>query len=479
MEKGNAKRLVIIGAGISGMSAGIYACKAGFDVTILEKTHSAGGLSSSWKRKGYTIEGGIHWLTGSSPALPQNRIWKDVGALCENNPIQDRDPLFILVEKDRRIPFYRDPGKMAETLIGIAPEDEKAIRRLERHIRSMEKFHTPISNIKGLKTTNPIKVNRMEVIRDFLPAILALPSILTKSVSDYICQFKNESVRALLGCFLNHQQNAISLIFTLGTFASGDGGYPKGGSLVLSGNMEKKYLSLGGRILHDCEASRVVIDNKKVTGVRYNNDKFIPADAVIISANARMAIDNLFEQPLQDKWARKMRQKMDMDQCLIFSMGVKTDLSSCPRNMAFRLDQALEYAGCWSDVLLLYIYNGEEYAPEGCTVITSLLFGDMYEYWLKAKSEGTYSQKKQEIAERVTSLIQSYLPLENDRIEFTDIATPLTLQRYCSTYKGGFMSLWRAGEMPANAPLRHDRISGLYFAGQQTDFAGGLPVAVT
>ena len=29
----------------------------------------------------------------------------------------------------------------------------------------------------------------------------------------------------------------------------------------------------------------------------------------------------------------------------------------------------------------------------------------------------------------------------------------------------GFMSLWKAGKKPANAPIKHQSISGLYFAG--------------
>ena len=171
MKPGKSNKLVIIGAGISGLSAGVYACQSGFDVTILEKGHNPGGLSTSWKRKGYTIEGGIHWLTGSSDKLPHNRIWKEVGALCDNNPVIVKDPLYTLMDKGRRIPLYRDPAKMARTLIEVAPEDEKAIRRLERHIRALEHFHAPLRNIRGVKAQSRPKTNIAALLRDILPAI--------------------------------------------------------------------------------------------------------------------------------------------------------------------------------------------------------------------------------------------------------------------------------------------------------------------
>ena len=62
----NSKRVIIVGAGISGLTAGIYARRAGFYVTILESHNIPGGLSTAWKRKGYLFEGGMHCLTGLS-----------------------------------------------------------------------------------------------------------------------------------------------------------------------------------------------------------------------------------------------------------------------------------------------------------------------------------------------------------------------------------------------------------------------------
>lgn len=63
----NAK-VIVVGAGIAGLSAGIYAAQSGFDVTIIEKHTIPGGVCTSWRRKGYLFEGAIHWLAGSSPS---------------------------------------------------------------------------------------------------------------------------------------------------------------------------------------------------------------------------------------------------------------------------------------------------------------------------------------------------------------------------------------------------------------------------
>lgn len=100
-------KVIIIGAGISGLTAGVYSRRSGLETLILEKCIGPGGLSTSWKRKGYTFEGGIHWLIGAIESNPLYRIWKETGALQENNPVFFKDPIYTLVDGEDRIPLYR------------------------------------------------------------------------------------------------------------------------------------------------------------------------------------------------------------------------------------------------------------------------------------------------------------------------------------------------------------------------------------
>lgn len=468
-------RLVIVGAGIAGLSAAVYAAKSGFQTIVLEKNAVPGGLSTSWHRKGYTIEGGIHWLTGSSPRLPHYKIWKETGALQENNPVYVKDPVYTLIGKNKRISIFRDLDKTCETLAEAAPEDIKAIKRLRRHIRRIKSLHMPLHDIKGVKTVNPYKL-RLKDLFGIFPSFLALPYLTKRTIGEYIASFRNNEVRTLLGSFINHGQNALSLIYTLATYMDGDGGYPKGGSLVMSRNMADTVTSLGGEILYNKSVTRVAVEDGVVKGV-LAGDEFYPADAVIVSPDARLAMENLFDRPLEESWTKKMKNELEGDQCLIMSAGIRTDLSSFPRSMAFSLDEPFEYAGTSTGVLLINNYSADSYAPEGCTAVTSLLFGDMYEYWKKAKEDGTYQEKKKDICKRYVALIESLIPEAMGKVEMTDLATPMTLQRYCGTYKGSFMALWKTSGFPPTVSYKSESVRGLYFAGQRTGYSGGLPVA--
>ena len=81
------KKIVVIGAGISGLTAGIYAKKQGFDVAIYEKNAVPGGECTGWDRQGYHIDNCIHWMMGCSGKSSLNRIWRTVGAIDDTTKL--------------------------------------------------------------------------------------------------------------------------------------------------------------------------------------------------------------------------------------------------------------------------------------------------------------------------------------------------------------------------------------------------------
>lgn len=75
-QRGEAagKSIIIIGAGIAGLSAGCYGRMNGYRTQIFERHNIPGGVCTAWQRKGYTIDGCIHWLVGSSPGSNFHRL---------------------------------------------------------------------------------------------------------------------------------------------------------------------------------------------------------------------------------------------------------------------------------------------------------------------------------------------------------------------------------------------------------------------
>ena len=463
------KTAIVIGAGISGLTTAIYLQRSDIQTLVLEKTAGPGGVSTNWKRQGYTFEGGVHWLIGAKKEIPLHQIWIETGALQENNPVHFKDPIYTLVDEKGTMPLFRDLHGLEIT--GI--RDRLALWGLRFHLACFKNFHQPIKDLMGLKVRNPKPFSVWEYVK-MLPAALVTPLLLAQSARGYAKRFKNPRIRALLAAVVEPDINALSLIYTLGTFQVGDSGYPKGGSLRMAQNMADTFLRCGGEIRYQMPALEISQEGKQWS-VR-TKDGDLTADVVVVSVDARSAIDRLFKEPLQDGWAKKMRSGLRTTQCMFLGVGIKADLSAWPRSMQIVLPRPLKAAGRTYKTVIVNNYATEDgYAPEGCSVITCLLHGPTYGYWKEAKEDGSYAAKKKEVMADFLEAIGDVIPEIRDAVAVTDMATPLTYERYCSTFEGSYMTDWPPLRRLYHAPVRYRE--GLYFTGQRTAYSGGLPPA--
>jgi len=133
--------------------------------------------------------------------------------------------------------------------------------------------------------------------------------------------------------------------------------------------------------------------------------------------------------------------------------------------------------------LPVHIYKQDPtMAPEGKTAMTIMLGSD-YEYWKKlAEDRNIYVQKKNEIAALIISLLEQRFPGISDQVEVTDVATPLTLERYTGNWKGSFEG-WLITPDNAHTMTKPmlQTVPGLknfYMCGQWVEPGGGLPTSI-
>lgn len=467
------KRVIVIGAGIAGLSAAIYSRRKGYEVTVYEQGNCPGGVSTSWIRRGYTFDGGVHWLSGSSPRLqPFHKRWVETGALRANNRVVYADPVFVFRSGDISLHLWRNIDRQTQELIEIAPEDSKAIRSLRRHVQIIATY---------LKVSHGAWdwVKRIYKLPVF---VLLVYRLLSSSTRQYVEQFRNPLVKEMLSSVINLEQNALSLLGTLAGYAMGDNGYPTGGSRRLADNMEQTVLQAGCRILYRTKVEKICIEGGRVKGVMVDGVLQV-ADYVIVAMDTCTALQTLFDNPLQEKWASKLSKGIDSEHCSLLSLGVKKDLNYLPSSLRIHLKEPVLFAGREYATLWVNHYSGRDgYAPEGCSSLTVLFQGDTYDFWRQAKEDGTYEAMKQEFTERASLLMETYLPEIKGCISVADLATPLTYERYCNCYRGGYMSIWHAQKypfhLPSHVPAKSHSIHGLRFAGMRTFMSGGLPVAV-
>lgn len=469
-------KVIIIGAGIAGLTAGVYALQSGFDATIYESHSIPGGASTSWRRKGYLFEGGMHWLTGSTPGTSLNKLWRNIGALDDNTPVYYRDPFLTFEYNGQTVYWYRDIEKLRRHFISIAPEDEKEIGRLIKYMQRLSKMDMPIKDIKGVKVKEKSSAGIFTLL-GMIPAFIRMSFYAKQTVREYSLRFKSLLLRQFLQSMLGGDYLAIGMIFTLSTLSSGDGGYPEGGSLGMAKRIADKFAALGGIIIFNTPISKVLIRDGAAVGVLTDGNEIF-ADAVIVTQDTRAAIDLLFDAPIREPWAEKMRKNTKPMLNTFISIGVEADLSGLPECFCFNLDKPLICGGLEHWTLGINNYAGyKNYAPDGCTAITCIIPGDTYDFWKQCRQNGTYEAEKQKLAETFIGILGNKWPQTKGKIAVWDVATPLTYERYLHSYKGSWMSTMEKGDRMESYPTKPKSIKNLYFAGQRLTVPGGLPVA--
>jgi len=470
------KKVIVIGGGIAGLSAGIYAQKSGFNVTILESQNKAGGNCTSWKRNSYLFEGGMHWLSGSSKKEDLYKMWRYVGALDDSVKIHYPEPFIEYDHHGAPFRFYRDVDTTEKHLISLAPEDEKEIRKLCKNIRRMQNLSLPISDLRGVKATRKVRPSLAQLF-SALSALFLMRDFAKISREAYIGRFSNEGIRDFMRACTTEINGVLPIFFTMGALARGDGGFPEGGSIPFVERITNTFTDLGGKILYNTRADRILIKNCIATGVLIG-DEVISADAVIVTADT-LAIDYLFEAPLKAYWLDEMRAVTKPTMNILISLGVAADLKKYPKTGIFKLAKPITLAAQTYEYLSINNYACDPvYSPKGKTALTISLGGDTYDFWKKAKAEGRYAAEKQQLSEAVINVLTGLIPEVAGQVEVCDIATPLTYERYCANWKGSWMTEMTADMKMKKYPTTVKGLSGVYFAGQRMMPPGGLPVAL-
>ena len=173
-----------------------------------------------------------------------------------------------------------------------------------------------------------------------------------------------------------------------------------------------------------------------------------------------------------------MRKIVTTEQNMFIALGIKADLSNYPSNPVLLFDEPFEAAGLrFSEIRLNNYARYAEYAPAGCTALTCLLLGASYDWWKARKADGTYGQCKKEIINKFITVIENRFPETRGAVEVTDMATPLTYERYTASFEGSWMSVWKPGDPMFILPAKSKSVQGLYFASERSMMPGGLAIA--
>lgn len=472
--------IIIIGGGIAGLAAGCYARMNGYRVKIFEMHNLPGGLCTSWERKGYVFDGCLHYLFGSGPGQPFHSMWEELGTVQDRKFIHHDEMMRIIGSDGKVLIAYSDPERLEQHMKELSPVDRHLIESFCSGVRAFTRFDMALLQEKPKDMMNLMDWARLG--RKMLPFSMPLAQWSMVSAQELGNRFKDPFMRRAVPQMFAWPEIPVMVgMFLLAYMHNHNAGFPVGGSLEFARALEKRYLELGGEIYYRAQVERILVDNGRANGVRLYNNEVHRANRVISASDGRNTLFGLLEGKFTNHSFRRLYDgHLPIYSQLQVSLGVNRDFSNQPHWITYLLDEPLVIAG-----EKRYEINVKHYcfdptlAPAGKSSLIAML-STHYNYWQRIYGRSIYDAEQIQESQILIDWLETLYPgLKNDT-EFTDVATPLSYERYTGNWQGS-SSGWLLTKQTMFMMLKGMRttlpgLNNFYLIGQWTQPGGSVPV---
>lgn len=474
------KKVVIVGAGIAGMTAGVLLQKAGFTTEIYEKNALPGGQCTGWKREGYFIDNCIHWLTGTRPGSALHELWKEIGALGDGVELHEKEMFFSSKLNGQTLTFWRDKERTRKEMLELSPEDEKEINKLIKYVSMAETMTVPVE--KPFDAMNLIDFMKLGMSMKSMGKVMREYG--NMDINELAMRFRHPLIRRAIIDYMPRGYQAYAFLVSYGTVTGGNGDIPKGGSLAMSLRIAEKYKEYGGVIYTNTGVRSVIIEDKKAEGIMLEKGDRIEADYVICACDTDYTFRELVPEKCMPKGLGKMyadRDKYPVSSGFQIAYAVDGVFPELTGTRVFSCDE-INVGSKAVKSMSVQSYDYEpDFAPEGKMILQtnfSQTEAD-YKYWESLyPDKESYKIRKMEIAEQAIRRIEKEYPFLSRKIHVIDVWSPMTYTRYCNAYKGAYMSFVTTKQ--AKSIIVPGVVKGLdnvFLASQWLMGPGGLPTA--
>jgi len=506
--------VVVIGAGMGGLTTANYCARAGYKVLLLEKEPKAGGLFGSFESGNYLFDHGARAVENSGIMFP---MFKQLGISLEfvgspvNIGIEDQ---FVQITSDVELEPY------IQLLTALFPDEEANIRLICADIVKISQMTNVLYGFD-----NPLFLDdysdKEYLMKELLPWTFKLLSTLRKTkkyfhpVQEHLERYTSN--QSLIDMIIQHffedtpTQFALSY-FTLYT----DYNYPKGGTRQVVAAMVDKFKENGGTILLESAVESIDLDQQVIRyhggtvnysyalwggSGKYLHDLVTSATPKLQSLIAQKQLElsnkkgadsamTVFMK-VKDK-GRSIAKKAGMH---TFYTPIKEGLSKHPISLikegisfSNNKQKVLEWVHRFYELntfeISVPVLRDESLAPknESGLIVSTLMDYSLVKY---IRDQGWYEELKELTNQLFVEILDRHWlhGLKENLIE-RFWATPLTMEKFASTFQGS-LSGWsfRNDQVPAEflfSRVNKTMLTGypnVFQAGQWAFAPAGLPTA--
>jgi len=519
VKDGARRKVLIVGAGMAGLTAGAYLARAGHEVILLEKSPGCGGLVSSFTRDGFVFDTGPRAVGNAGILVPL---------------LEDLDIDLPLVKgevstgiRDKMVHYDSNANidDFIASLHGLFPESSRDIEKIRRQIRVHTRMAAVLNELPNPFFKNPLKdpgylfTKFIPWLPSFFRVVLrtslgvntveeVLKSLTgNRALADMVCQhfFKGTPAHFAFGYFENYQ----------------DYQYPPGGTGKLPEALARKFAAEGGVFRYGVDVMTIDPAEKKVTDQAGEDHDY---DALVWAADLKSLYGRMEVRGLPVK--QRHRVDSEKKKYLAVAAGesvftiflavdeppetfkaisrghfiytprteglgelhrstlarMKADFPRVTREEWFRWLE--DFCALNSYEISIPVLKDPSLAPPGKTglIVSLLMDGGL---WELADRAGWAEELRAGTAEcMLRALEEGVYPGLRGKILFQKTATPLTLMRMFNTTHGAITGWSLEEESPVPHSLAgitgtpRTAVPGVFKAGQWSYSPSGVPIAL-
>ena len=487
--------VVIVGAGLGGLTAGAILARAGRKVLVVERSNSVGGAASSYKSGELFVEGSLHETS---------------------DPHDPRDPKHVVltragvIDAVKWIPagaFYQARGGPLDRPF-LMPDDFEAARRalterfpearngIDQLLGEMQRIVAIMGQFAQRDGALATSRESLDALIKLLPEAADWPLSLSQKLDRVFGD--NEAVKCALAANLSYFHDDPNTLWWIyfamaqGNYLQSGGRYVQGGSQRLSSALARAIKVAGGEVLVRRTVSAIAIgdDIKSITHTaKDGSDPRTVECARIIGNAAPAALQPLMQADAAERLSQSYARQVPSTSLFALTLGLSKPPSEfgiaaystqllppwIKRLSDYAQGAALmaEEPGMRMPPMSVVDYAAIDSGVPAPPYVLSVLGPDLLSNW-DASDMDAYREKRGRWQEAIVRYLSSIYPGLGDAVVASSFNSALSVRQYLNAPDGAVYGFAPTPPTMSGNPFRSPRtaVSGLYLASAYAGFGG-------